>query len=517
MTQNLKSKFLGALVGSALGDAVGDEIVHKRLAPSFHFTWEMVLLDHTAPTAMAMGLAESLVAKHDLDEKNLGDRLRVHFFREARWQCDEATAAVLGKYESGSYCDLAKSIGKGIQPDRLAVSVAAMRVAPLVFFYDTEELYEKVEAQALVTHTNPVIIDGAAVVAKALTTATTLETIHPFDPFAFCDTLISFCRSDVVRAGMHLVKSCLEDNLDAGSVRRLFGRDFEACQSVGFAIYSFLKNLSSFRDCLRCATENGSDASAVGAMACAMSGAFLGIEAIPKTWHDHLTDVGEIERSAAWLWEIKTGGRPNVDKFVKLWEAEARIEFVSLWKAGGDPEQMGLFDDELLEQHDPQLPSIPSRCLSPKTCYSVHFRDELEDKPTYAQLWKDWATWLSKCDWEHLELLLKCQETLEQVLQARRGDVSEGVEITLDKLDFSKSRKGDPQQWRDSNDLKRDLVWYCQTLYQAYRKDDPKLQESANDRAQWFFSEYEYNLAWMVKVVISKALYSGTDKENQLF
>jgi ADP-ribosylglycohydrolase len=68
-----------------------------------------------------------------------------------------------------------------------------------------------------------------------------------------------------------------------------------------FAIYSFLQNTNSFEECLFCAVLNGGDRDTLGAMACAISGAFLGIEAIPNSWKLKLENKEYIERLATSL------------------------------------------------------------------------------------------------------------------------------------------------------------------------------------------------------------------------
>jgi poly(ADP-ribose) glycohydrolase ARH3 len=71
-----------------------------------------------------------------------------------------------------------------------------------------------------------------------------------------------------------------------------------------FAIYSFLRYPKSFEACLFCAILNGGDRDTLGAMACAISGAYLGIEAIPKSWHDKLENRETIEHLASSLAEL---------------------------------------------------------------------------------------------------------------------------------------------------------------------------------------------------------------------
>ena len=71
---NIKAKYLGGMVGSALGDAIGE------LAFRYHRKDELCAqLDrlkefrYTDDSAMAIGLAESIIKKGCLDQQDLGN------------------------------------------------------------------------------------------------------------------------------------------------------------------------------------------------------------------------------------------------------------------------------------------------------------------------------------------------------------------------------------------------------------------------------------------------------------
>ena len=75
------------------------------------------------------------------------------------------------------------------------------------------------------------------------------------------------------------------------------GHSVTVHESLPFAPYSFLCYSQSFELCLLCAGLNGGDRDTLGAMACAISGSYLGIEGIPLAWreklgnHEHITDL----------------------------------------------------------------------------------------------------------------------------------------------------------------------------------------------------------------------------------
>jgi poly(ADP-ribose) glycohydrolase ARH3 len=59
-------------------------------------------------------------------------------------------------------------------------------------------------------------------------------------------------------------------------------------ESLPFAVYSFLRFPSSFEECLYYAIMHGGDQDTLGAMAGAISGDYLGFEAIPLWWRKKL-------------------------------------------------------------------------------------------------------------------------------------------------------------------------------------------------------------------------------------
>jgi len=75
-------------------------------------------------------------------------------------------------------------------------------------------------------------------------------------------------------------------------------------ESLPFALFSFLRHPKSFEDCLFCAILHGGDRDTLGAMACAISGAYVGIKAIPESWIEKLENRSYIEDLAVRLSEI---------------------------------------------------------------------------------------------------------------------------------------------------------------------------------------------------------------------
>ena len=79
----LRTKFIGAMMGSALGDAIGELFISlrskSRVMEELEWTHK---LRYTDDTAMAMGIAESLMELGKLDPEHLGDTFRKNYKKE---------------------------------------------------------------------------------------------------------------------------------------------------------------------------------------------------------------------------------------------------------------------------------------------------------------------------------------------------------------------------------------------------------------------------------------------------
>jgi poly(ADP-ribose) glycohydrolase ARH3 len=303
---DLKSKFLGGMVASALGDAIG-ELAFRGLGEA-DLRAEIAqrgALIYTDDTAMAMGLAESITHVGWLDQQHLGDTFRANFQREP-WRgyaSGPPTVFSLVERRGMSYSEAARSLfgGQGSFGNG-----AAMRIAPVgLFFHDAPDLYEKARASASVTHAHPIGVDGAAVLAWAVAQAVRLGPGEPFTFEPFSQGLIDFARTPEIRDKMMLVRTLIAKDVPPSDAARRLGRSVAVHESMPFAIYAFLRHPQSFEACLFCAILNGGDRDTLGAMACAVSGAYLGVEAIPPAWREKLENRQHIEDLAIKFAEMR--------------------------------------------------------------------------------------------------------------------------------------------------------------------------------------------------------------------
>ena len=296
---NLEAKYLGGMVGSAIGDAIGELAFQygdeDKLTAAVE---QMAELRYTDDTAMAIGLATSLVNKGYLDGYDLGETFRLNFEKEP-WRgyaSGPPTIFSLVSTMGISYVEAAQrlfggsgSFGNG----------AAMRIAPLgLFFHNSKEIYELACGSAEVTHAHPIGKDGAAVQAGAVAQAVRFDLAREFRPEEFIGGLIEIARTGAIREKLELLQELIDKDVPPPIAAKQLGQSVAVQESMPFAIYCFVRYPSSFVDCLYCAIMHGGDRDTLGAMAGAISGAYLGLEAIPRLWRDKLENGETIEKLA---------------------------------------------------------------------------------------------------------------------------------------------------------------------------------------------------------------------------
>ena len=298
----LEAKYLGAMLGSAVGDALGELAFHYPERNKLSQVVEGVAeLRYTDDTAMAIGLATSLVNKGYLDGQDLGETFRRNFEREP-WRgyaTGPPTIFTMVRSLGIPYAQAAQSLFGG---SGSFGNGAAMRIAPLgLFFHDSLQIYEHACGSAEVTHSHPVGKDGAALQARAVAQGVKLDPQKDFFVNLFVRDLIDFSRTNEIREKMELLEELLSENVAPPLAAKQLGQSVAVQESMPFAIYSFVRCPRSFVDCLDCAIMHGGDRDTLGAMAGAISGAYLGVEALPSRWLRKLENRQTIEELALQL------------------------------------------------------------------------------------------------------------------------------------------------------------------------------------------------------------------------
>jgi poly(ADP-ribose) glycohydrolase ARH3 len=301
----LKSKFIGALIGTAIGDAIGmpfeglttQEINATCTIPIEMQNGRLPKGSYTDDTELAIGIAESLIANKGLVDKNHilqrfienFDRKRGYGFGTINVIQNKANAKTL--FRTGSY-------GNG----------AAMRIAPLsLVYYDTPtNLYEAVVKCSEITHAHVLGIEGAQIQAHAIAIAIrSIPSTHSLDTAEFVKELLGIVGQDVYKQKLHKILNLLNEKGDHQLIIDELGNGVEAFNSVPSAVYSFLANLNSFEDAITYAVQLGKDTDTIAAMTGAIAGAYLGVEAIRESWIDCLENKDYIKNLAERIFHLK--------------------------------------------------------------------------------------------------------------------------------------------------------------------------------------------------------------------
>ena len=126
----------------------------------------------------------------------------------------------------------------------------------------------------------------------------------PLNRQTFLSSLMNFTSQDVYRAKIAKFSSLLEHADDKETVVRGLGHGIEAFNSVPTSIFAFLSHSHDFASTIIYAISLGGDTDTIASMAGAISGAYLGIDAIPQEWIARLENKDYVQNLADKLWQI---------------------------------------------------------------------------------------------------------------------------------------------------------------------------------------------------------------------
>ena len=276
----LLSRFRGCLLGLAVGDALGgrfearsaESIRERFLSVEALIRYPQDEIWYTDDTQMAIGIAETLAEHGEIVESALC-RTWVRYYLPSRGYGSGARAVIEAMEEGRDHRAVAAryfvggSYGNG----------AAMRVAPVGLFFrdDESRLWDQARLSALPTHLHPLGIEGAQLIARAVGWASRAQR---FDRIEFFQHLQSACTTTEFRA-----KLALAATVETPSDLAQLGNGIEALESAPTAIASFALTPDSYADTIANVIFLGGDTDTMAAMAGAISGAYLGIDAIPTS------------------------------------------------------------------------------------------------------------------------------------------------------------------------------------------------------------------------------------------
>ncbi len=307
---DLESKYLGGMIGSALGDCIGQlAFFHSSKESLLNAINQSSTLTYTDDTAMAIGLAESILKNQGkIVSQKLGKTFHENYKEEPNRGYAKGPPTIFSMVERNdvSYVEIAEILFNG---EGSFGNGAAMRITPLgLFFHDSTTLYEEARLSSMVTHTHLLGIDGAAVLAKAISLVTTKDSQY-YDirdnRSSFILSLRNFAKTEEFSLQLNKVKDLSLQKEDLEQAETILGSNITAQDSVPFAIFAFLENPHNFGECLLQTVLVAEDKDTIGAMVGGLLGSYLGIEKIPVKWKAKLENLLIIETLAKNLTELK--------------------------------------------------------------------------------------------------------------------------------------------------------------------------------------------------------------------
>lgn len=279
-------KAKGMIYGLAIGDALGmpteflslEEIKSKYGNKGIQDLPSPALF--TDDTQMSIAVAESLIKSGKKDIESIMATVKEEFIK---WYHSPENNRGPGKTCLGGVKRLEQGLhwSESGMTDRKGCG-SAMRAAPIGYFYqnDLERLKEVAHAIGICTHGHPT--SDAACIGAAYTIKLVLDGIKPGN---IVPELLSFTKGISVEweDTISKIEECLSWE-DEEKALRYLGEGWTGEEAVALSLYCFLKYPEDYKKVvIRGANTNG-DSDSIACIGGAISGAYLGVDAIPKTW-----------------------------------------------------------------------------------------------------------------------------------------------------------------------------------------------------------------------------------------
>ncbi len=298
----LESKVKGTVIGAAIGDALGT-LVEEMDRETVKKSYGAAIIGFVNPspnsvcpflkkgqfsheTQMFMKVLEVYAEKGYFDEIAYLEKL-------IEWVKDEKSH----RYPAGSHINAALGYAGGLDIDEARVKScdidgAVPAVAGGIYRWDNpSDAYEEGCLIASVTHRDETLIDTAGILAVAVSEVISgrilLDT--PEDRFGFLDVLRDYAQTEMVKSYLDLVTNVLQKNVETiDDAILLIGNGSYAPEAFSLALYILLQYPRDFRKAVLTAVnsygEFGGDTDAIAFVTGALSGGYLGLEAIPRDW-----------------------------------------------------------------------------------------------------------------------------------------------------------------------------------------------------------------------------------------
>jgi len=308
-----RERFRGCVIGQCVGDALGMPV--ERQSPQACQAYVKVLRSgkigdvhhalfafgqYTDDSQLMRELISSFVACEDFDPADYARRIAKIY----------ATQQIVGS--SSATTKVAKSLTEGVAWDKAGTPApyarngSAMRSAPIGLFFcdNTKRLIQSAYDQGRITHQDPRASAGAVTIAGAVAIAVQVNEIYPSEFLKQLSVWVEQVEPSVAAHLLELIDwvdlptdKALQQIMPLGNPPESL-KDWEGISpwvvpSILWSLYAFLHSPNDYWQTICTAIGGGGDADTTAAMAGAISGAFLGLEAIPTSVAYRLTDQGK--------------------------------------------------------------------------------------------------------------------------------------------------------------------------------------------------------------------------------
>ena len=317
-----RDRLTGSLIGQCLGDALGFVVEGHSREVCGEYIAEILLTDkagtigrpphafgqYTDDSQLVRELMESYVACRGFDAGDYGRRIAALFVEQRVVGRGRATTEAAARLARGEHWTRS-----GV-PAPYAGNGAAMRAAPIGWMFSRHDdaLVRAARDQARITHTDPRAVAGSVAVAGAVALALrtmpgTLKPdrfieriarwVRPIDAgFAIeIERLEALCRRDPEDAVWLISRAGLKEGEAEATGRWPATEDTITSfvvPSVLWSLYCFLRSPDDYMTAICTAISGGGDTDTTAAITGAISGAYLGLDAVPRRLAEHLEDCG---------------------------------------------------------------------------------------------------------------------------------------------------------------------------------------------------------------------------------
>lgn len=321
-TPPLRDRYVGCLLGAALGDALGkltehidyDQIEYRYGERGVSEPPQNAL--YTDDTQMAMATARALVA----EGSDVLPRLMDAVVREYLHWYDLQNSPVHRRAPGLAVIDALSRIHRGVAYTAAADggandSIVVTRAVPVALRYhqDTQRIVETASEISRMTHGHPAAVAAGAAGALLVDFALGDRPVEDW----FLPAISQLRRHgaeqprevvEAIRTAEKTMGWAAEDAMERQFRQRPgYGGGWTAEEAVGLGLWCFLASKDDYPNAVRLGANaiGLSDTDGIAFLAGALSGARLGVQAIPADWIARLEDAEELRRLGEELYEAR--------------------------------------------------------------------------------------------------------------------------------------------------------------------------------------------------------------------